>query len=765
MGLGATTLAAQVIDHMPCGYALCQMVFDGDSPVDFIYLATNRAFGELTGLHHVVGKRVTEVIPGIAALDPELLERYGRVVRTGEPMRFEQRVRSLDTWFVLSVFHAEEDRFVALFDVVSRHKETERALLRNKASMAALLASLDDLVFTIDPAGHFVSFHGTHSDALLMPEAAFIGRHFREVLPGEVAEPLAAVLERVTATGETGQMEYWMAVPQHPEPRFWSSKISPIKGRDADGEDLGFVIVTRDITDRKRVEDALRLSETRFRTIFDLLPAGLLQADAATGRFVAVNPVACSILGRTRDEVLQIGIAEMTHPDDRARDLEGFGRLVRGEIDRYRTGKRVVRKDGSIVHCNVDVVMLHDGGRAPPRTLALLEDVSERDHAIAALKESEEQLRAAQKMEAVGRLAGGVAHDFNNLLSVILSYTELGMEELRPEDPLRLDLEEVVKAGKRAEALTRQLLAFSRKQVLAPEQVDIDELIGGISKMLRRLIGEDIELVVSHGEGPVGTMADKGQLEQVLLNLAVNARDAMPDGGKLTIATDLVELDPARAAALEMSPGTYVRLSVTDTGIGMDMATQRRIFEPFFTTKGVGKGTGLGLSTVYGIIRQSGGGIAVETAPGQGASFRIYLPRSMKTSVFPELPPPVVRRDHGHETILVVEDEDGLRHVVQRLLNAEGYKVICAANPGEAVLLCEERHDRFDLVLTDVVMPGMNGKQLVERLKPMCSKARIIYMTGYTDDTIARLDVPAHSLLRKPFDRRTLIDKVRSALG
>ncbi|MBL0218668.1 MAG: response regulator [Myxococcales bacterium] len=358
-----------------------------------------------------------------------------------------------------------------------------------------------------------------------------------------------------------------------------------------------------------------------------------------------------------------------------------------------------------------------------------------------------------------------MAHDFNNILSVISSYTEFALEELREGDPLRADLHEIAAAGQRAAALTRQLLAFSRQQVLEPKRLDLGELVAGVTKMLRRLIGEDVTLHVTVADGLFFTRVDPGQIEQVLMNLAVNARDAMPEGGELQLELQNCVLDPERARTVDLPPGSYVEMVVTDTGAGMTPAVQARIFEPFFTTKALGKGTGLGLSMVHGIVKQSGGGISVETAPGRGTAFHVYFPRDASVAIVAEAPAslqPVEPAGHGR--ILVVEDEAALRNVVMRMLRGCGYDVLVAASPGEALLICEEHGDTFDLLLTDVVMPGMSGRRLAERLHPLCPRARVMFMSGYTDEMIEHHGVLGNHFLRKPFDRATLVTKVRSVL-
>jgi signal transduction histidine kinase/ActR/RegA family two-component response regulator len=384
-----------------------------------------------------------------------------------------------------------------------------------------------------------------------------------------------------------------------------------------------------------------------------------------------------------------------------------------------------------------------------------------------ALRKSEEQLRQSQKLEAVGRLAGGIAHDFNNLLSVILSYSDMLSYELKPNEHALADLEEIKKAGRRAADLTRQMLAFSRQQVLDLRILDLNEIVRSVNKMLTRILGEDIELKVLLAPRLAKVKADPGQVEQVLMNLVVNARDAMPAGGDLTIETANVELDAAYARDhVGVTRGPYVMLAVSDNGIGMDKAIQSRVFEPFFTTKELGKGTGLGLSTVFGIVKQSGGTIWLYSEPGIGTTFKIYLPRAEgKVDWTPSLGPPTMTI-RGTETILLVEDEDQVRKVASGILQKAGYHVLEARSPGEALLVSEQHPVKIHLLLTDVVLPKMNGRQLAERIGALRPKMKIIFMSGYTDNVIIQHGVldSGVSFLQKPFTPDSLSSKVRQVL-
>ncbi len=493
---------SSLFENMVEGFAYCRMLLEHDRPPDFTYLRVNRAFDELTGLNHVVGRRVTEVIPGIRETNPELFDIYGRVAATGKPERFETYVPALGFWFSVSVYSPEHGHFIAVFD---------------------------------------------------------------------------------------------------------------------------------NVTERKRLEA---------------------------------------------------------------------------------------------------------------------------------------QLRQAQKMESVGRLAGGVAHDFNNLLTVMLSCAALAKDGLSEHDPARADIGEIEEAGRRAATLTRQLLAFARRQVAAPRALDLNAVTLAMDKMLRRLIGEDVELVTQLAEGLGTVWADPGHIEQVLVNLAVNARDAMPEGGKLTIGTWNTALDAESTARhVSMPPGEYVLLAVSDTGHGMAPEILEHVFEPFFTTKELGKGTGLGLSTCYGIVKQSGGWIWAYSEPNLGTTFKIYLPRiqAPADALAPSVP---AAPRGGTETVLLVEDDPKVREVALRALRERGYRVLEAANGGEALRTAESLSEPVALLLTDVVMPHMGGRELVERLRAVWPRIRVLYTSGYAEYSAVHHPGlrPGIALLPKPFDPTSLLSKVREVL-
>ena len=397
----------------------------------------------------------------------------------------------------------------------------------------------------------------------------------------------------------------------------------------------------------------------------------------------------------------------------------------------------------------------------------LQRQIEVREKTERALVRSEAQLRQSQKLEAIGRLAGGIAHDFNNLLTVILSYSDMLLHDLPPTDPRHAEITQIQRAGVRAADLTRQLLAFSRQQVLDPSNLDVNEILTALSNILTRVVGEDVELRMQLGANLGSVRADRSQIEQVIMNLVVNARDAMPDGGRITIRTEFLELDEELAGShLEVLPGPYVMMSVSDTGIGMDKETQAQIFEPFFTTKEQGKGTGLGLSTAFGIVKQSGGSIWLYSEPGSGTTFKIYLPRVRNAADAAPDAGTGAELPRGTETILLVEDEEQVRIVAGSILRRAGYTVLQASSPGEAISIADRAADSIDLLVTDVIMPKMNGRQLADRIVTAKPGIKVLFMSGYTDDVILHHGVldGGVAFLQKPLTRDSLTRRVRQVL-
>jgi PAS domain S-box-containing protein len=513
--------------------------------------------------------------------------------------------------------------------------------------------------------------------------------------------------------------------------------------------------LAHDVTERHRAEQALRETNDTLQTLIQASPLAIVTTDL-NGTVSEWNVAAERMFGWFAGDVLgrPIPIIPVEQLEDDMRRLSATGEQ---SFTGYET--RFARKDGTLVDVYVSTAALRGvGGKLG--TVWVIADVTER-------KMMEEQLRQAQKMDAVGQLAGGVAHDFNNLLTVITSYGQFLLNALPEEDPRRSDAHQITQAAARAASLTRQLLAFSRRQVLQPQMLDLNEVIGDMERLLRRVISEDIALVTQFETNIGAVKADRSQIEQVVMNLVVNARDAMPNGGVLAISTRVVHLDAAYARRRAgVAPGRHVVFTVRDTGVGMDAATQQRIFEPFFTTKAKGKGTGLGLSTVYGIVRQSGGHIEVRSAPGRGTTFEIILPQVSATvpakaehAIHSALP-------RGTETVLVVEDEEAVRLIVRRVLREQGYAILEARDGNEALRICAQKGDSIDLVLSDVIMPGMGGRELSRALAISRPTLPILFMSGYNDDgdlAGAGGDIGA-GVLAKPFTSETLARQVREAL-
>lgn len=528
--------------------------------------------------------------------------------------------------------------------------------------------------------------------------------------------------------------------------------------RNTKGEPEKLVVVNRNITERKNAEEALRRSEADFRSVVQDAPYGIYRA-SLSGRFLQVNPALLKMLGyHLEQDLLEQDLATDIFQHDA--EYRRLAELLANTEELRDVEMEWKKHDGTpiTVRCSGRCIQNENGVSNYFEVFA--EDVTEK-------RVLEKQLRMAQKMEAIGRLSGGIAHDFNNLLGVIIGYSRVLRKALDQDKALAEHALEIEKAGQRAASLTKQLLAFSRQQVLTPAVLNLNTLVFDMEKMLPRLLGEDIRVSLALDPNLCNVKADQSQIEQVIINLAVNARDAMPSGGELKIQTTNVELDIAYTRHHPGSRvGRYVMLAVTDCGMGMDATTLMHIFEPFFTTKELGQGTGLGLATVYGIVKQSNGYIWVDSAPGKGASFQIYLPlfEGNATSEVPKTNP--AEKFGGSECILLVEDAEPLRKLAQTFLEAGGFRVLSAGSGEEALEVAARFSGNFDLLLTDVVMPGMNGRVLAEQMLSRQPGIKVLYMSGYTDSFIAGHGVlnPGTHLLHKPFTEEVLINKVREVL-
>jgi PAS domain S-box-containing protein len=636
-------------------------------------------------------------------------------------------------------------------------KRAEEAVRTSEGQLKALLDSALDACVTMDETGRLTSWSAAAEAVFGWRASEAIGRSLAEtIIPQQHRGGHARGLARFLETGEGPILRQRIEITAlHRDGREFPVEltVTPIRL----GDHWLFGAFVRDLTEEKHAEQALRRSEASYRGLVEHAAYGIYRA-TADGRFLMVNPALFTMLGfPSADDLLKMDASRDVYVDPAARArilarCEQFGSAI--EEVAWR------RRDGSVITVRLNGRPV----RAPDGTIEcfefIVDDVTEQ-------RALEERLRQTQKMEAVGRLAGGIAHDFNNLLTAILGSVDFLRQALGPEHPEHAETEEIQKAAVRAADLTRQLLAFSRQQVLAPKVLDVDALVTNLEKMLRRLIGEDVELRFVAKASRAAVLADPGQLEQVIVNLVVNARDAMPRGGKLTIETATVDLDAGYAWEHgTVEPGRYVMLAVTDTGVGIDRAAQARLFEPFFTTKEFGKGTGLGLATVYGIVKQSGGYIWVYSEPGQGATFKVYLPRVEPAGEPVAAPQPPARALGGTETILLAEDEAAVRTLARRILEKHGYKLLLAATGRDGVQVAEQHAAPIDLLVTDVVMPEMGGRELAQRLTALQPGLKVLYLSGYTDDAIVHHGVldAGVAFLQKPFKPDDLVRKIRAVL-
>jgi len=565
-----------------------------------------------------------------------------------------------------------------------------------------------------------------------------------------IARGLRAVLSGAESRFET---EYPCHSPT--EERWFRLTINQLH---ADVPDAGAVVMHVDVTERHLALRAAGDAARKFQSVFFASPIGIYMAELESARILEANPSFCDLAGIPHDALVGQSMTDLDLWDPPALGDRLLALLLTGTP--VRNAEAALRRsDGTRRSVLLSMQLLRNDTPGEQVIVVLVADLTEQ-------RQLQDQFRQAQKMEAIGVLAGSIAHDFNNLLSVIVGYTQLLEEETTLDDNAADGLGQIQRAADQATSLTRQLLAFSRRQVLQPRVLEPGDVVTQLEPMLRRFIGEDVTVSVEVHGTPGQIHADKGQLEQLLMNLAANARDAMPTGGALAITVGDAEVDEVMASHHPgLSAGTYVRLTVSDVGIGMDAATRDRIFEPFFTTKPVGKGTGLGLATVYGIVKQSGGHIRVESQPGLGTRFTIDLPRS-QDAPDPLSPAPGTRVAAGRETILLVEDEDLLRQLLTTILNRLGYEVIAAPSGREALDLVSRTRQPLHLLLTDVVMPGINGRELAEHLLVIRPGLRVLYMSGYTDDAVLRhgLSVASVNFIQKPMTPNALAAKVRAVL-
>ncbi|MEI7638191.1 MAG: PAS domain S-box protein [Syntrophus sp. (in: bacteria)] len=720
------------------------------------------------------GYPVSEVIGGNFAsfMHPDdvepCVEYLMAILVTGNPGTSpEYRVKHANgswRWFIANgstyVDLKGQRQFVGTGRDITERKRMEAALRESELKYRLLIEGSSDAIFCVDEIGQYKFANQVFAATLGKSPDYFNGKTFWDVYPKEHADYRYEATKRVFQTGKSESLE--VEVPLPTETLYFYATTNPIK--DEKGKVILNLTHATDITQQKLAENALRESEEKFFKAFKTSPYAITITHPEDGNFIEVNDAFTTMTGFTREEALadsSIGLKLWVNEDDRQRvvaDLRA-GRAVVGQEIHFRT-----KRDEIITGLfSAQTIQLING----PCILSSINDISERKRTGEEKAKLEGQLQQAQKMESVGRLAGGVAHDFNNLLGVILGHAEMALDQVDKAEPIHADLEEIRKAANRSADLTRQLLAFARQQVVSPKVLDLNDTVEGMLKLLRRLIGEDINLSWKPGASLWPIKIDPSQIDQILANICVNARDAISDVGKMTIETENSAFDNGYCADhVDFVPGEYVLLTLRDDGCGMNKETLSHLFEPFFTTKAVGKGTGLGLATVYGIVKQNKGFINVYSEPDQGTTFRIYLPRHVGKATQMQREAPAESVARGHETILLVEDEKTLLDLSKYMLEKQGYRVLTAGTPGEAIRLAEEKEGEIQLLMTDVVMPEMNGRDLAKKMLSLYPNLKCLFTSGYTANVIAHHGVLDEDIyfIQKPFSRRDLAAKIREVL-
>ena len=733
------------------GVAHCKMLFVDGKPQDFVYLNVNDSFGRLTGLKNVIGKKVTEVIPGIRELNPKLFEVYGRVARSGNPEKLETYVEPLGIWFAISVYSPKKEHFVALFDNITDRKQAEEALRRSEERYKAIFDNASIGIDMMDAEGRFLQVNNALTQML-----GYSGDELLNLTIFDITHPDDAESTRL----HHDQMANAESAPYRLQKRYvkkdghvvWTDVyVSSL--RDSKGGHLATIGVISDITQRVAVQE----ERERLASAIEQAAEVVVITDGG-GNIRYVNPAFEKVTGYTRSEALGLTprlLKSGEHDKEFYKQL--WNTIKRGQVWSGRLVNR--RKDGRLYQEEATISPVRDSSGNIVNFVAVKRDITEH-------LELASQLLQAQKMEAIGTLAGGVAHDFNNVLQVAVGYSELILSDEELPGHYRADLKKILESARRGADLVGRLMTFSRKTDIKPQPLNLNRRITELWKILDRTIPKMIDIQLLLGEHPASIYADPTQIDQVLMNLTVNARDAMPEGGKLIFETANIVLDEEYAAMhLGAQPGHYVLLTVTDTGTGIDQETLGHIFEPFYTTKEVGEGTGLGLAMVYGIVQQHGGHIRCYSEVGEGTAFKIYFPALVADEELNETAERVIPRG-GSETILLVDDEELIRDLGSRILTKAGYRVITGSDGKEALEVYRQSSDKISLVILDLIMPKMGGKKCMEEILRIDPKAKVIIASGYSESGPARgaMSRGAKGFVQKPYKMRELLTMTREVL-
>ncbi len=743
------------------GLALHEIICDeAGKPCDYRFLEVNPAYERLTGLtkEEIVGKTALEVLP---ETDRQWIGTYGTVALQGKSARFDNYSKELGKYFQVIVFSPAPGRFATLLVDTTDHQKAQEALVHERNLLHSLMDNVPDHIYFKDRQGRFTRINKALAVAFgLNDPSEAVGKTDFDFFTKEHASEALEDEKNVMATGRP--------VPAKEEKETWPDgretwvSTTKVALPDSDGKIIGTFGISRDVTERKRAEEELARERHLMVTLMNNTPDHVYFKDSQS-RFIRMSKAQATRFGLD-DPSEAIGKTDFDFFG-----LEHAEQAFADEQEVMRTGKPLVGMeekenwpDGHETWVSTTKVPLRSTDGSVTGTFGISRDITKR-------KEVEDQLRQAQKMQAVGELAGGVAHDFNNQLTIVKGYADLMLNRLPDDEDLRSAMQEIRDASDRATKLTTQLLAFSRKQVLNPEVIDIGGVLADMSNSLSQMIGEDIRLSIVPDTALGNIRADRLQVEQAIMNIVINARDSMSSGGQVTLETTNIEFtDTLVDTRPDVLPGRYVMLAITDTGCGMDGETLEHVFEPFFTTKPAGEGTGLGLAMVYGFVKQSGGTVHAYSEVGKGTTFKIYLPRVDEPveEVAPKTQPSSQFGPAGTETILVAEDNDAVRQLVVRVLRECGYTVLATSNGEEAMPLGRDYEDRIHLLITDVVMPGMNGPELAVHLTNCRNDMHVLYMSGYTGDAIVDRGVvdSAARVLSKPFTPEMLARTVRKIL-